>query len=100
MTCPNCGLANAANARFCANCGTAFGAPTPSSPPSAGVPPPSTGGMSLGRSIGIGCLIVVLFIIFGLSCTRSCLFGRRHRYYVRHVSFRVAPVRPVPHIHH
>lgn len=55
--------------------------------------------MGMGKAIGIGCLVILLFIIFGLSCTRSCFFRRRPRYYMRHVSLRVAPVRPVTYIH-
>jgi hypothetical protein len=36
----------------------------------------------MGQKIGIGCLIVlVVFFVFGLSCTRACFRGRRtYRY--------------------
>ena len=36
----------------------------------------------MGQKIGIGCLIVlVLFFVFGLSCTRACFRSRRtYRY--------------------
>jgi zinc-ribbon domain len=94
MNCPNCGLANPDTAKFCANCGTSFtGAPQGASyqgqsqsyqPP----PPPrpyqmetaNRGGNSLAKNIGLGCLIfLLLFLFFGLSCTRSC-FGHRRTY--------------------
>jgi uncharacterized membrane protein YvbJ len=96
MNCPNCGLANPDNARFCANCGTPFGsAPSPQSSPyqsqSQYQPPPPhqapgpyqapgavRSGNTMAKNIGIGCLIlVVIFLFFGLSCTRACL-GMRH----------------------
>lgn len=89
MTCPNCGLENPDNARFCSNCGTAFSGPAsqrspqyqnqaPYQPP---VPPQP--GRSSGQKIAIGCLIAaVIVILFGLSCTRAC-FARR-RYYRRY----------------
>ena len=88
MTCPNCGLANADNAKFCANCGTSLGsysAPPPSpfqgQPQYQQLPPPQRG--SLGKNIAIGCLIaVIVVILFGLSCTRACFRHRRYyRYY-------------------
>ena len=85
MNCPNCGLANPDGARFCANCGTSLtGAPLP--PPSAyqgqsqyQAPPPFQGrGGNTTRNIALGCLVLVLiFLFFGLSCTRAC-FGFRH----------------------
>lgn len=92
MTCPNCGLANADNAKFCANCGTSLGSST--SPPSNPYPsqpqyqqplPPQPmqppGGQSVAKNIAIGCLVaVVIVILFGLSCTRACF---RHRRYYR-----------------
>lgn len=36
----------------------------------------------MGQKIGIGCLIVlVIFLVFGLSCTRACFRSRRtYRY--------------------
>ena len=36
----------------------------------------------MGQKIGIGCLIVVvIFLFFGLSCTRACFRSRRtYRY--------------------
>ena len=98
MICPNCGLDNPSGARFCANCGTTLSAnagappPPPYTPPGAAYTqsagPYNMGGggmrMSPGRAIGLGCLIlVVLFFLFTLSCTRSCFLPRRH--YVRRV---------------
>lgn len=85
MKCPNCGLLNAANARFCGNCGTAFGSPNMN----AGNPNP--GGMYTGNpvpqrgftagSVGRGCLIafaiVVLLLLFS---GRSCFSHRHYRY--------------------
>jgi uncharacterized membrane protein YvbJ len=87
MTCPNCGLANPDNARFCANCGTTLAGVPPQQP----YPPPQNQWQmqpmaprnSVGKNIAIGCLVAVLIVIlFGLSCTRAC-FGRRryYRYY-------------------
>jgi len=90
MNCPNCGLANSAGAKFCANCGTLLDAPSQpfnasqsqyQSPPGyqASAPYQAPSRSSLGKNIGIGCLVVVLIILFlGLSCTRAC-FGLRHR---------------------
>ncbi len=87
MTCPNCGLANQDNAKFCANCGTALGsyASQPYNPypgqPQYQQPAPPPGGQSVAKNIAIGCLIaVVIVILFGLSCTRACF---RHRRYYR-----------------
>lgn len=36
----------------------------------------------MGQKIGIGCLIfLVIFFVFGLSCMRACVRGRRtYRY--------------------
>jgi hypothetical protein len=36
----------------------------------------------MGQKVGIGCLIVlVIFLLFGLSCTRACFRSRRtYRY--------------------
>jgi uncharacterized membrane protein YvbJ len=95
MNCPNCGLANPDNARFCANCGTSFTNTPPQSQfqsqSQAPYPAPyqmeGRGGRrnSLGRNIGLGCLIfVLLFFFFGLSCTRAC-FGHRRTYVYRHL---------------
>jgi uncharacterized membrane protein YvbJ len=87
MNCPNCGLANPDNARFCANCGTQFGGQqAPQQPPQQ----PGSGpyrlegsqsqGNSLAKNIGLGCLIaLVIFLFLGLSCTRAC-FGHRRSY--------------------
>jgi zinc-ribbon domain len=90
MYCPNCGTANEGAVRFCANCGTPLDAAAASPPvqtpfqqqPTV-VPPyapnaaPETRGGFL-RFLGIGCLVVLaIFILFGLGCARSCLFGRR-----------------------
>lgn len=97
MNCPNCGLANPDNAKFCANCGTSFEGARPSvtdysqsqsqyqQPAYQGSGPyrpeiPARTGSSLGKNIAIGCLIAFLiFLFFGLSCTRAC-FGLRHRH--------------------
>lgn len=80
MHCPNCGLENPADARFCSNCGTAFNAPPNLPPPPP--PPPSTGS-TVARNIAIGCLIVIaIFLLFGLSCTRACYHMGRHRVYI------------------
>lgn len=87
MECPNCGLLNAADARFCGNCGTAFGPPGPNM--NAGNPNP--GGMYTANpapqrgltagSVGRGCLIafaiVVLLLLFS---GRSCFSHRHYRY--------------------
>ncbi len=92
MTCPNCSLNNPPGARFCANCGTtltpgpASGANAPYTPPGAAYTQSSTPyniagrtRMSTGRAIGLGCLVlIVLFFLLSLSCTRACLFPRRH----------------------
>jgi uncharacterized membrane protein YvbJ len=90
MNCPNCGLANPDNARFCANCGTQFGGaqqspPLPQSQLSGAGPYRMEGeptrGNSLAKNIGLGCLIaIVIFMLLGLSCTRAC-FGHRRTYY-------------------
>jgi len=99
MNCPNCGLANPDNAKFCSNCGTAFGSAA-SQPfrgqqsqsqyqaappyPAPGYPAPGANPNrnTLAKNVGIGCLIALaLFLFFGLSCTRAC-FGFRHRPYI------------------
>jgi uncharacterized membrane protein YvbJ len=98
MTCPNCGMSNPDNARFCANCGTtlAGGPPPPYTPPpnqwqNPSPAPPARS--SVGKNIAIGCLVAVLIVIlFGLSCTRACL---RHRRYYRYYGLIVAP-EPAP----
>lgn len=95
MNCPNCGLANADNAKFCANCGTPLGAqaPTPdpyqsqsqyqspgayTPPPGYQAPGPIRSQNSMAKNIGLGCLIALLVVMFlGFSCTRAC-FGFRH----------------------
>lgn len=97
MNCPNCGLPNPDNAKFCANCGTSFtNAPSgqyqPPSPqfqnPSQYLPPStpgSGGGNSMFKNIGIGCLIAVAIMLFvGLSCTRACFAPHRVRYVHRY----------------
>jgi len=88
MHCPNCGLANPDNAKFCANCGTAFGGPSqfPSnqSQPQYQAPIPTGSGNRVAKNIGIGCLIAIaIVLLFGLSCTRAC-FGFRHRHSYLH----------------
>lgn len=98
MKCPNCGLLNAANARFCGNCGTPFGAPNMNagnSTPGGGYtvnPPPQRSGLTAG-SVGRGCLIafaiVILLLIFS---GRSCFSHRRHVRY----GYRAQLVLPVP----
>lgn len=101
MNCPNCGLPNPDNAKFCSNCGTSFGS-APSQPPPSyqsqsqyQTPPPSSyqsptsypppvapqGGNSLAKNIAIGCLIVLaIFMFLGLSCTRACFRLGHGRY--------------------
>lgn len=88
MTCPNCGLSNADNVKFCGNCGTPLAASSnsyqttslPYQPPAA---PSSSSTNSLGKNIALGCLIVLaIFIFMGLSCTRACL-GIGHRRYIQ-----------------
>ena len=38
----------------------------------------------MGQKVGIGCLIaLVIFFVFGLSCTRACFRGRRSYRYRR-----------------
>ncbi len=90
-TCPNCGAARAAGARFCASCGLDFNtpageqaaAPPPPAPPAAEPPPPAppapapavhtitvkTDGLvasvmkMMGVSMGCGCAAVVAGIL-------------------------------------
>lgn len=103
MNCPNCGLPNPDSAKFCSNCGTSFAADPPRPPVFQSqsqyqAPPPpyqnpgtysgptaTRGGNSLGKNIGIGCLVAFLvFLFLGLSCTRACLhLGRHSRYTYR-----------------
>ncbi len=89
MHCPNCGLQNADDAKFCANCGTPVASSTntayaqqparPYSFPNASASVPGTGN-SLAKNIGLGCLIAVLIFLFlGLSCTRACFSSRYRR---------------------
>src|SRR5581483_4489648 len=99
MICPNCGLDNPSGAKFCANCGTTLGASTPPAPPNAPYNPGgpynqgsapynmaggySGGGtrMTPGRAIGLGCLVlVVLFFVSTLTCSRACFRMGRHTY--------------------
>lgn len=93
MNCPNCGLSNPDTAKFCANCGTHFGAaPPPQTPPAYQAPPyqpraAQPAGNRFMKGVGLGCLIaVIIVLLFGLSCTRACYrFGHRgiriHRRY-------------------
>ncbi|MBV8708008.1 MAG: hypothetical protein JO182_23905 [Acidobacteriaceae bacterium] len=96
-------MANPDTAKFCGNCGTLLG--TSTSPPQSGsypsqaqyqAPPPyqasgpyrapsaTPGGSTMGRKIGLGCLIaLIVFLFFGLSCTRAC-FGLRHTRVYQH----------------
>lgn len=92
MNCPNCGLANDPNARFCANCGTPLsaggGTAYQQQPQSYPTPSPASSnpfaGNSMGKNIALGCLVFALIFLFlGLSCTRAC-FGGRHRRVVVH----------------
>jgi len=96
MNCLNCGLAHPNDAKFCANCGTRF--PNASDPQQTSYQPqgpqnwPRTvpGRNSVMRNIGLGCLVVLLiFLFFGLSCTRACF---RHRRYYRRYGAVVYPV--------
>jgi uncharacterized membrane protein YvbJ len=100
MNCPNCGLANPDNAKFCSNCGTSFANPpaqsstqyqnqtqyrTSPTPYQAPGPYPGTaparGGNSLAKNVAIGCLILVaILFFFGLSCTRACFYLGHSRY--------------------
>lgn len=91
MNCPNCGLANPDNAKFCANCGTRFtndsgpwqASNRPQSPQA--LPGTATGGSSMMKNIGLGCLVVlVILLLIGMSCHRACF--RPRRYYRRYVS--------------
>jgi hypothetical protein len=101
MHCPNCGLLNAGDAKFCGNCGTHFTspvndpaaappyqpiAPTPApayqpiNPVYPPPPPAPTDRNTFMKNLGFGCLILVaLFFFFGLSCARGCFFRRRSR---------------------
>src|SRR3954454_29136 len=83
MNCPNCRLANPDSAKFCGNCGTALdGAPSPQSSPYGDqsqyqVPPlpyqasgpygaPNTatsGGSTIAKRIGLGCLIAIVIFL-------------------------------------
>lgn len=103
MFCPNCGLENPADARFCSNCGASFTAGPTTPPPNqyqsqsqyqspqpyqspAAYQPYSTptGGRSIAKNIGLGCLIAVVIVFFlGVSCMHGCLGGHT-RYYGRH----------------
>jgi uncharacterized membrane protein YvbJ len=86
MYCPNCGLTNDNNARFCANCGTPFSSPV-SNPLPQNYPVQTTGGNSTAKNIAIGCLVAIaIFLFVGLSCTRSCLRLRRHTNILRRVA--------------
>jgi hypothetical protein len=98
MNCPNCGLANPDNAKFCANCGTRFsnvsGAQQTSYQPQFAQQSPGTapGRNSVMKNIALGCLVVLLiFFFFGLSCTRACF---RHRRYYRHYAALISPAVP------
>jgi hypothetical protein len=84
MYCPNCGTANEGTVRFCANCGTPLAAPSNPQPiqpevvpPYSPVAPPQTRDSFL-KFLGMGCLVLLAIFVFGgLSCARSCIFGRR-----------------------
>ena len=116
MFCPNCGLSNADNARFCANCGTSLapGAASQQQQQSQqqGAPPPNpsawTQGGSAGgnygpapvvsasgltpRNIALGCLILlVVFVLFQGACVRAC-FHRRVYLHRRYASVSVKEV--------
>lgn len=98
IPCPNCGLSNADNARFCANCGTPLGATTPPPAYQATAPPPlpyqtsAPASRLTGRNIALGCVVLLAILLFGLSCTRAC-FGFRRSHYV-HRRYAWAPARP------
>jgi uncharacterized membrane protein YvbJ len=90
MYCKNCGAANDAGAKFCANCGTTLGAePTPVQYQQPQVYPsqaPVPSGNSLAKNIGIGCLITIAIVFFvGLSCTRACFGMRRATHVLRRI---------------
>ncbi|MBV8896068.1 MAG: zinc ribbon domain-containing protein [Acidobacteriaceae bacterium] len=102
MICPNCGLNNPPNARFCANCGTTLSGSAPPPPNPGYTPQPGgqynqgssqpynmSGGYNVGgtrmspaRAIGLGCLILVLlfFVLPALTCSRACFRYGRHSY--------------------
>ncbi len=113
MNCPNCGLANPDNARFCANCGTSFAnpsqaynpppnqapqAPQYQPPPQYQVPPPA-GGSSIGKNIAIGCLVAVIIVfLFFVSCTRACFRHRRYYRYGAAQQVVAGSFRTLPHV--
>jgi hypothetical protein len=84
MNCPNCGLANPDNAKFCGNCGTRFGATSQPQQPSYQVQPPTAPpiagpGNPLLKNLALGCLVALLIFLFiTFSCTRACSRSRRH----------------------
>lgn len=102
MICPNCGLDNPPNARFCGNCGTTLsGSAAPPPPPNAPYNPAGAqynqgsqpynmqGGYNVGgtrmtpaRAIGLGCLVLVIlfFVLPALTCSRACFRYGRHSY--------------------
>jgi zinc-ribbon domain len=95
MNCPNCGLSNPDNARFCANCGTSLGeAPQPWQTSYQPQPPSGSPGIvreknSVMRNVVLGCLVVlVIFFFVSLSCTRACFRSRR---YYRHYGMVIRP---------
>lgn len=91
MRCPNCGLDNPSNAKFCSNCGTSFVSPPAGQQPGAYYnqtaysQTPASQPNPVWKTVGIGCLVVALvFLALGLSCTRACFHMHRyahHRYY-------------------
>jgi hypothetical protein len=98
MNCPNCGLTNPDNAKFCANCGMRFANLSDPHQTSYQTQSPqewprtAPGKNSVIKNIGLGCLVVLLiFLFFGLSCTRACF---RHRRYYRHYGAVMCPAAP------
>jgi hypothetical protein len=91
------GLTNPDNAKFCANCGTRFANLSdphqtlyqPQSPQEW--PRTAPGKNSVMKNVGLGLVVLLIFLFFGLSCTRACF---RHRRYYRHYGAVMCPAAP------